>query len=502
MKKIIKKPIFAIPSVVLVGIISGIIVRSVTGESQIDFVVAELGNLIQEVSVTGRVEPADSVNLAFEKAGKVSSVNVDIGDSVFVGELLVRLSSADLAAQLAEAEANVKVQQAKLDELLKGTRPEEIQVQRVKVDNAKRNLITSLQDSYTKSDDAIRDKVDQFISNPQGANPQLNFSVDSQTATAIQSERHSIETVLNSWNSSLNGLVVDSDLDSYVSEAKKDLNKIQTFLEMVANALSTVTPSSSITQATIDAYRADVSTARTNVNTAATKLTVDETNLAYEQNQLTLKEAGSTPEQILAAEAQLESARASVLNYQAQISKTVIVSPIKGVVTKQEAKVGEIIAANTTVVSVISGAQFEIEANVPEADITKIEVGDIAKVTLDAYGSDILFEVAVVTIDPAEIIIDGVATYKVTFQFTHEDTRIKPGMTANIDVLTASRENVIAIPQRSVISQGDRKFVRILNEDGSTREVNVEVGLRGSDGRIEIVSGIEVGMKVVTFLPK
>ena len=145
----------------------------------------------------------------------------------------------------------------------------------------------------------------------------------------------------------------------------------------------------------------------------------------------------------------------------------------------------------------ISTNKYEIEANVPEADIAKIKVGNTADVTLDAYGNDVRFNVKITAIDPAETVIEGVSTYKTTFQFTAEDGRIKSGMTANLDILTDKKENVIAIPSRAVITKGADKIVTVLGNN-ILKEVKVTLGLRGSDGNVEIVSGISEGDKVVT----
>ena len=71
--------------------------------------VVERGNVVQVVSITGRVKAAESADLAFEKTGTVARILVDIGDSVYRGETLVTLSNADISAQLAQAQANVKV---------------------------------------------------------------------------------------------------------------------------------------------------------------------------------------------------------------------------------------------------------------------------------------------------------------------------------------------------------------------------------------------------------
>jgi len=72
-------------------------------------------------------------------------------------------------------------------------------------------------------------------------------------------------------------------------------------------------------------------------------------------------------------------------------------------------------------------------------------------------------------------------------------------MTANIDVLTDKRENVIAIPNRAVLSTNGDKLVKMVGDDGKLQEVKVRLGMRDSEGNVEITDGIKEGDKVVTF---
>lgn len=282
------------------------------------------------------------------------------------------------------------------------------------------------------------------------------------------------------------------------------MNQLKSFLDKTALAINITTANTGISQTTIDTWREEAATARTNVGIADSnllaadeKLKTAESNFSLANQELVLKKAGATNEEIVAQEAQVEKAQANVLNYQAQLSKTILRSPIKGIVTKQDAKVGEIVSANITIVSVISEAKFEIEANVAEADIAKVKIGNPAKVTLDAYGEDVVFEAKAVEIEPAETIIEGVTTYKTTFQFINEDEHVKSGMTANIDILTDKRENVITIPRRTVAARNGDKIVKILVGD-NVSEIKVKTGLAGSDGNVEILEGVKEGDKVIT----
>jgi HlyD family secretion protein len=514
MKRFFRRPIGIVFLLIFLG--AGIGVYKLFGGSKeltYETMVVARHNLVQEVNVTGRVKSTESVVLAFESGGKVAQVLAKVGDRIEAGRVLVSLDNAELLANLAEAEADVKVQEAKLQELQRGTRIEEIQVQQVRMENAqsakedaKQYLFNVLQDSYTKTDDAVRGKADQVFSNPRSSSPQLRFVVvDSQLETNIETGRMAMEGRLFTWEASLKALLAEDDFSVVLSATQQNLVFAKNFLNDLALAINEAPADSTISSATFTTWRTDISTARTNVNTAITnfgvaqeKLQTAESNLALERQNLALKEAGSSIEEITAQEAKLSQAQAAVEKIQIQLAKTQLRSPIRGIVTRQDAKVGELVSAGSSITSLILNNDFEIETNVPEADIAKIAVGNPAQVTLDAYGRDAVFQAEVIAVDPAEIIIEGVATYKVILQFLEEDKRIKSGMTSNIDITGDSRENVLVISQRALIRKNGEKLVKVLDGE-ETKEVKVEVGLRGSDGNIEILSGLQEGDVVIMF---
>ena len=541
-----KKPlVFLTVAIIVIGGFFIILRMNRTDVPQFEYIVAERNSLLQEVNVTGIIKPVESVDLAFESSGRVARTYVDVGDRVGIGKTLVALESAETVAELAQAEARIESakakllqfeaarakEQAKLAELKRGTRSEEIQTQEIKVANAKaaledakRNVVSKLQDAYTKSDDAVLNRVDQFFVNPRSAIPLLSsdININFELEQDIRLARLVLQEIFASWKFSLEQLTTSSDLIFYISEAEINLKQVKALLDLsalVVNGLTT-TKDPNLSQATIDTWKADVSTGRTNINiavinlsTAEEKLNTEKSNLALAEQELVVKRAGSTEEQISAQEAQVQQSESDIVSqkanikeaeanfqyYQAQITKLVIRSPISGIVTVQDAKKGEIVTANSTLVSLISEAQFQIESNITEVDISKIALGNKVRATLDAYGDEDIFEARVVTIDPAETVIEGVPTYKITLQFVEDDERIKSGMTVNLDILTAALDDVIAIPQRAIILREGEKFVRVIEGD-SFSEVRITTGLRGSSGTIEITSGIIEGDKIITFI--
>lgn len=501
----IKRYKWFVGGIMIVAILVGIVFLTRGGDQQFDYIIVKKRYLVQEISVTGRVRPAESVDLAFEKSGRIAAVLTDVSKKVFVNQLLVQLENRDLQAQLTQANATLKQEQAILDELRRGTRGEELDIQRAKVDDAKSALVEILRDSFTKADDAIRNKIDQFINSPRTTFPDITLDYDDtvleDTENIAEDDRIAIEQFFNTWKTRVDTLTITSDLLTESIKVREDLTAIKQFLDVIALLVNDAQAvKSGVSQITLDGYRADVATARSNINTALTNVTSKKSNLTIQEQELNLKLAGTTFETLQVQEAKVEHAQANIENIKALLAKTIIRSPISGVVTKLDAKVGEIASANISIISIISAGELEIKVNIPEADIAKLSLGDIAQVTLDAYSYDIIFETRVTHIDPAETIIEGVATYSTTLQFNETDDRIRSGMTANIDILTGKKENVIAVPQRAILIIDDEKFVRILTKERDITEVAVTTGLRGSDGTIEITSGLKEEDQVITFI--
>ncbi len=422
----IKRPIFIIGTIVLVAII-GAYFYFYGGETKSEFVIVKRGDIISEVSVTGRVKPFKNVDLAFEKNGRISAVLSNVGDFVYAGQVLVRQDSSELSAQLSEAKADLATKKAELNK------------SEIILNNYYSSIIDVLNDAYTNADDAVRKQADSMFSDGDSNAPKLIFSTtDSQAQTDSQNGRLLSKTELNDWRqeiAALNSASSVAELDLALQKSQNHFVAIRDFLLKTMDALN---KAYGLSQTTLDTYKASITTARTNINAVLTNITNQKQDI------------DSQKATVASGEAAIKSYEASIENIEAQISKTVLYSPINGMVTKQDAKVGEIATAGTVLVSVMSTSQFEIEVNIPEVDIAKVKVGNSANATLDAYGNSVVFEVKVSAIDPAETVIEGVATYKTTLQFLKKDERIKSGMTGNVDVLSEKHSGVLIIPNRLV----------------------------------------------------
>lgn len=186
---------------------------------------------------------------------------------------------------------------------------------------------------------------------------------------------------------------------------------------------------------------------------------------------------------------------------QQQLAKTRMYSPMEGIVTSVDMDEGEIATMNTAVITVMKEGVFEIEANVPEADIAKVALGQNVQLTFDALSLKDIFNGKISFIYPASTVIQDVVFYKVKIQLDSIDPRLKPGMSCDVDINTFEKNNVLIVPSRAVKTNGGN-YVEILKEDNTVERKNVEIGTDGDDGLVEIKSGISEGDKVITFVKK
>ncbi|MES2214389.1 MAG: efflux RND transporter periplasmic adaptor subunit, partial [Patescibacteria group bacterium] len=463
---------------------------------------AEVGNIEEEVLVTGSTKSSSTVNLGFERSGKVVQAGVEVGDKVPAGAVLAVLDQSTLRANLAKANANLAEEEVRLGTI---TRTSSATYQNV-YDSA----LLSIKDVYNKAENAVNNEADQFFYNAHDFSPQFglsgtqndginypfNNSISAAKRQDLANERRDIELVMHSWQTSIQRIQSGQDLAPAIAEAEKNLSTIKTFLDHLASAVNSVSVYNNYTyQSEVDAYKATAGSARTEVSAALSTLISTKDKLANAPTRSTT-DSGTTYTDVLSEQARIESLKADVQAIQADLDKTVLTAPISGVVTKAEAKRGEIVTAGAPLITIISDAKLQVEANVSEVNIGRVKIGDRVSITFDAF-PDKEYIGAVAYIDPGQTLVDGVATYKVTVRFADvPEAELRSGLTANLRIQTANKEGVVKIPAYAVEKTGNRSFVRIMDGEDEV-EKDVTLGLKGKDGTIEVISGLSGTEKLV-----
>lgn len=483
--------------------------------NNIEYSTVSSGSITERITVTGRVISMNKADLSFEKGGVISKINYGIGDSVSAGDTIISLDSADIVAQLKGAKANLLSEKAKLAELKKGLRPEELSVEDARLKNAQTNsdnsrkaLLDAMHDAYVKVDMAMTNYTDNLFNNPQTVVPKITVLTQSYNQqNSVNNSRILVGEDMKLWKNILDNIDSGSEPYQYLANVHKYLDDIKSLLSQLSNIVNNLNVGNSgLDQEAINTYNTYVNNAQNGLNLAVASLTTAEsaysnsvTSLSLANEQFNLKKAGSSYESIQAEQARVDQADANVQNYQAELLKKSIISPISGVLTKMVPSIGEFVQSGQIVATVMTDV-YKVEVKIPEIDIAKVSLDNIADITLDAYGKGVVFTAHVVAIDPAETMVDNVPTYKVTLQFDNVDNRIKSGMTANIDIITTQKDNILKLPFRAIIDKGGKKFVRLVDNTDTDdyKEVEVSIGIHGDDGSIEILDGLSDGDRVIT----
>lgn len=205
-------------------------------------------------------------------------------------------------------------------------------------------------------------------------------------------------------------------------------------------------------------------------------------------------------------EVDLAPYRAAVAIAAANRERAILRAPVAGIVGKIAKKKGELVSSADPVVQIVS-PHFEIKVDVPETDIAKIvnSTRRDATFTLDAFGEETKFTGTIITVNQDSTEIQGVVYYQVTIAVAdnQNDKPLQSGMTANVEIITETRENALFVPQRVIRTrENGEKFVRVVNSDNTEREAVVTLGLRADDGKVEILSGLQEGETVIISVKK
>lgn len=200
-----------------------------------------------------------------------------------------------------------------------------------------------------------------------------------------------------------------------------------------------------------------------------------------------------------AAEAQENQIKETIRYNQTQMSYANIYSPISGVIASVTTQQGETVSASSlnvpTFVTIVDLNRLEIYAYVDETDIGKIKPGFDATFTVDSF-PDKDFKGKVTAIYPKATIQDNVVYYITVISIENPEGKLKPDMTVNATIYLNKRDNVLAVPNKSIKREGGKKVVTVL-ENKKPFQKTVKTGWKDS-AYTEIVEGLKEGDKVVT----
>jgi multidrug efflux pump subunit AcrA (membrane-fusion protein) len=236
---------------------------------------------------------------------------------------------------------------------------------------------------------------------------------------------------------------------------------------------------------------------------AATRRSVDEAEVAYiqarsqyETTQKHLQNLLSGGEQSLIknAASQRDAARQHYETAAAQLSYSEIRSPIDGIIAERPFYVGEMAMTDRPLLTVVDISRIVARANVTAEQIRHLKVGSRARITTPDGVDSVDGKVTVVSPSADE----GGTTLQIWVEAPNPGENFKPGTSARVYVVVETLHDVVTVPVEALLTSDEGKtVVKTVDKDNVAHEKEVEVGVR-SGGRVQILSGVSPGEKVVT----
>jgi len=531
-----KKIILLISGLVLILIIIFYQINSKNQEIDLDLFEVTRGDISEEISEVGQLKKGEEINLAFKSSGIIQKIYVKVGDKINKGDILAKIDTQGLNIQLEQSKSDMKIYQATLDKLLIGASPEEIRKVEIIVSNAQISLESAQQnliDVKTKSEedlsatheDALNVLNDSYLKIYNAflivdSFQKEYFYYQDEESIKVKTNRNAIENAILEVRFFLNllkddksyknidvaisgvknSLVTTFESISFIREISEEsihrhiiLDADKVLLDIERTSINTALINVSNSEQTISSTRL---TNELNTNAAQTRVSAAEGSLATAENELAFITASPQKTDIDLYQAQVAKAKSQVKYLENQVQESYLYAPVNGQIAEIRKKTAEMALSGEKMILLLPADPFQIEVNIYEEDVVKVNIDNPVEISLVPFPNEI-FKGKVISINPAEELIDGVVYYQVKISLEDSPDGVKSGMTADIVIQTDSRENVLIIPEDAIEKKDDQIIVEAL-KNGNIEEKEIEIGLEGTDnGMVEVFSGLLEGEKVI-----
>lgn len=464
-------------------------------------------DLSRVVRATGQVVSKTDLNLSFNKPGIVKSVRVAVGDRAEKGQILATLDQGQALATLTQAKAAVLSAEAQYDKIVEGASTEEVALAEVLLKNAETDLSNTKNTQNALVSNAYRALLNSypaaFSSSDSLWNTQSAPVISGTYAGDVEGAMYI--TVYQGGNSgyfSVSGLVDGSGIVS--ATTPQPIGNSGLYILFASDAAQQGKWTVSIPNTKASNYLANYNAYKSAMETRISAVAVGESLVAQRRAELDLKKASARRTDVDIARAEVLSAEGSLQSAQSAYEDTVIRAPASGMITRVDTKYGELAEGGKAILILQDVQNLYIEALINEANIVHLKVGQSATVTFDAFGSEKSFVGTVAHIDPSAEVNDGVVNYKIRVVLNENDETIRPGMNANVSVLSGEAKQVLAIPRVAVSKKNNASFVRVAKDDAGKHYEDREVvtGFVGDNNFVEIISGLFAGERVALLEDK
>jgi len=427
--------------IALVLVVASVRSQSASSTAAYQTTTVQLGTLTSTVEGTGTVASTQSANLAWQASGQVDQVLAQIGNQVKGGDVLATMLRDSLTQSTLES--NLVTAQENLAQL---TSP---------------SAIASAQAAVAADE--------QALTNAQIS--RANLDVHDQGAIAnAQAALIVAQNNLTNAQNVYNNLFLP-DTDSHKAQAYQTMYAAQLKYNQALYTYNAY--SGHATQATIDAANASLALATA--------------NLAQDKNYLAALTGGDVPADATGtALLKLKQAQLAVQTAQENLDAATLTAPFNGTITQTSAITGAVVSTGTQAFRIDNLSSLVVAVQVAEVDINGIQAGQPATITFDAIPNK-TYNGKVTKADLAGTVAQNSTNFSVTVQVTDADAQIKPGMAANVTIVTNQVDNALLVPSTSIFTDTTGQQYVYLVQNGTTTTVPVTVGAV-SDSTTQIVN--------------
>lgn len=411
--------------------------------ASLETVVVARGRVDQTVSAPGQIAADEVTDLSFMIPGRVEEVYVMAGDAVQAGDPLVMLDNEAERIAYSAALLSLEIVHLRYDDTAV-VDEDEIRIAEAGVQAA--------WGAYQGVDDRVTDDDIRAA--------ELRYQ-EAQAALLAAEEARRVASIDS------NGLAL---LDARIGEASFDLEIARLQLEELQTA----------NQGELGAAYANVRRAQQNLEQVL---------------------AGASPYELERARVQIEQTLVDLEQAERDFNNTILVAPFDGIVSRLDVERGQVIVTGQPIVQMTDITPLHFEGDIDEVDVSLVEEGFAASVEIDPL-DDVRLPGELTDIAPQGESRSGIVNYDIDVSLTEDLPELRPGMTAEAFIIIDSREDVLAVPNtfiRRDRTDSTRGTVSMLNSDGTLREVEVQLGLRGDDVT-EVISGLAEGDRIVRDL--
>lgn len=514
---------------------------STSGETTYTLGTVASSTIVASLSETGQIAATNSVGVQPQVSGTITHIYVTAGQKVAAGQVLVTLDSTDAANKVAQAEAALAT--AKLQYQHDSAQaPIDFQKAQDTLSQDRQNLaddytatyadissvflnlpavVTGTQDAlfgYEMSSNRSQWNTDILVNlfQNQDARAQAQKFADAAKSD-YQAARAAYDAALAAYKTTSRSSDT-ATVDALLLQSNGMANLVAQAVQSELNFLNTVNDLAQQFNVQLPSYATTLSTNErtylTTANNAGTTLTSDRKTITTakqaittDQQNITLLQVGNTdtgsnPISLQVSAANIQADEQNLQQLKETLAQYTVRAPISGTVASvASVSVGD--TANGTLATIVTPQQIA-EVSVNEVDAAQIKVGEKATLTFDAI-SDLTMTGTVSSIDTVGTVSQGVVSYTVKIALDTQDERVKPGMTVNAAIITATKTDVLAVPSSAVKTSGGRSYVLAFEPavSGTTittatapTQIPVTTGI-SDDTQVEITSGLTVGAQIV-----